>query len=180
MSDISDDIKREARAQTASVSHNRALRLSAFHILLCCRAGPCETVAAGRDAIATLFTRPGRPAKMIVAKIRSMMPLASIQPHRPGQLALVLDANMIEATPSITKNTMRIKVSERTALRDERPPETRRLAHPEGGDQTDDSADEKEPAIQDLDCERGDLRNSDCGQTAISGAVRPPGSASYG
>src|SRR6202023_4084965 len=49
--------------------------------------------------------------------------------------------------------------------RDERPPETRRLAHPEGGDQTDDSADEKEPAIQYFDCERGDGRNSAGGKT---------------
>jgi hypothetical protein len=49
--------------------------------------------------------------------------------------------------------------------RDERPPETRRLAHPEGGDQTDDSADEEEPAIQDFDCERGNRRNNDGGQT---------------
>ena len=51
---------------------------------------------------------------MIAAKIRSMMPLASIQPHRPDSSRLCPSANMIEATPSITKNTMRIKVSERT------------------------------------------------------------------
>ena len=48
--------------------------------------------------------------------------------------------------------------------RNERPPETRRLAHPEGGDQADDSADEKEPAKQDLDRERSDGRNNDGGQ----------------
>src|ERR1700730_10121384 len=59
---------------------------------------------------------PGRPAKMIVAKIRSMMPLASIQPHRPDSSRLCSSANIIEATPSITKNTMRTKVSERTPL----------------------------------------------------------------
>jgi hypothetical protein len=39
------------------------------------------------------------------------------------------------------------------------------LAHLKGGDQTDDSADEKEAAIQDFDCERGDRRNKDGGQT---------------
>ena len=59
---------------------------------------------------------PGRPARMIAAKIRSMMPLASIQPHRPDSSRLCSSANMIEATPSITKNTMRTKVSERTPL----------------------------------------------------------------
>src|SRR3984893_12739447 len=59
---------------------------------------------------------PGRPAKMIVAKIRSMMPLASIQPHRRDSSRLCSSANIIEATPSITKNTMRTKVSERTPL----------------------------------------------------------------
>src|ERR1700704_1455832 len=69
---------------------------------------------------------------------------------------------MIEATPSITKNAMSTKVSERTPLNghnrstiptaipriaetsDHQKPGA--LAHPEGGDQTDDSADEKEPA----------------------------------
>jgi hypothetical protein len=59
---------------------------------------------------------PGRPVRMIVAKIRSMMPLASIQPHRPDSSRLCSSANMIEAMPSITKNAMRIKVSERTPL----------------------------------------------------------------
>jgi hypothetical protein len=39
------------------------------------------------------------------------------------------------------------------------------LAHPEGGDQTDDSTDEKEPAIQNFDRERGDRRNNYGGQT---------------
>src|SRR3984893_10176211 len=58
-----------------------------------------------------------------------------------------------------------VRIVDLKALEGDRPPETRRLAHPEGGDQTDDSADEKEPAIQDLDCERGDRRNNDGGQT---------------
>jgi hypothetical protein len=49
--------------------------------------------------------------------------------------------------------------------RDERPSETRRSAHPEGGDSAGDSADEKEPANQNLDCQRCDRRNSDGGQT---------------
>src|ERR1019366_10355858 len=44
---------------------------------------------------------PGRPARMIAAKIKSMMPLASIQPHRPESSRLCSSANMIEATPSI-------------------------------------------------------------------------------
>src|ERR1019366_5099350 len=43
----------------------------------------------------------GRPARMIAAKIKSMMPLASIQPHRPESSRLCSSANMIEATPSI-------------------------------------------------------------------------------
>ena len=52
-----------------------------------------------------------------------------------------------------------------------RPSETA-MCHPaegqqrvRGGDQTDDSADQKEPAIQDFDRERGDRRNNDGGQT---------------
>ena len=48
--------------------------------------------------------------------IRSMMPLASIQPHHPDSSRLCSSANIIEATPSITKYTMRTKVSERTPL----------------------------------------------------------------
>ena len=39
------------------------------------------------------------------------------------------------------------------------------MAHPEAGDQADESADEKEPAKQDLDRERSDARNNDGGQT---------------
>ena len=49
--------------------------------------------------------------------------------------------------------------------RDERPPETRHSAHPEGGDPAGNSADEKEPANQNLDCQRCYRRNSDGGQT---------------
>jgi hypothetical protein len=44
------------------------------------------------------------------------MPLASIQPHRPDSSRLCSSANIIEATPSITKNTMRTNVRERTPL----------------------------------------------------------------
>jgi len=74
---------------------------------------------------------------------------------------------------------MRTKVSERRRSmarqqhdtdrnsEDRRTSDTRnpRMAHPEAGDQADESADEKEPAKQDLDRERSDARNNDGGQT---------------
>jgi hypothetical protein len=122
----------------------------------------CSAIAISASIPIAQTAGPGRPAKMIAAMIRSMMSLASIQPHRPDSSRLCSSANIIEATPSITKNTMRTKAKREDAAqrpqqehdtdrnskdrRDERQPETRRLAHPEGGDQTDDSADEKEPA----------------------------------
>jgi hypothetical protein len=45
-----------------------------------------------------------------------MMPLANIQPHRPDSSRSWSSANIIEATRSITKNTMRTNISERTPL----------------------------------------------------------------
>jgi Phage integrase, N-terminal SAM-like domain len=89
--------------QKARSAPTAKLRLAALRHILMPTSSPIAQAAV-----------PGRPAKMIVAKIRSMMPLASIQPHRPDSSRLCLSANMIEATPSITKNTMSTKVSERT------------------------------------------------------------------
>jgi hypothetical protein len=42
-----------------------------------------------------------------VAKIRSMMPLASIQPHRPDSSRLCSSANIIDATPGADIRTWR-------------------------------------------------------------------------
>ena len=54
---------------------------------------------------------PGNPAKMIAARMRSMMPLVSIQPHRPERSFLCSSAYMIVTTPSIVKNTINNRVS---------------------------------------------------------------------
>ena len=59
---------------------------------------------------------PGSPAKMTAARIRSTMPLASMKPQRPDNSRLCSSAYMIEATPSIVKNTMSTKVSDSTPL----------------------------------------------------------------
>src|SRR5262249_7707787 len=55
---------------------------------------------------------PGSPPQMIAARMRSMMPLTSIQPQRPDSSFLCSSAYMIERTPSMMKNTISSKVSE--------------------------------------------------------------------
>src|SRR5260221_2421434 len=42
---------------------------------------------------------PGSPVKIIAARIKSMMPLTSIQPHRPDSSGLCSRTNITEATP---------------------------------------------------------------------------------
>src|SRR5271170_6596225 len=56
-------------------------------------------------------------------------------------------AYMIEAMPSIMKNA--ISTSDGDDGRDKRPPEPRRSAGPERGDQSDDSSDQEYPADDD-------------------------------
>src|SRR5216684_3204200 len=58
----------------------------------------------------------GSPARMMTARIRSMMPLTSIQAQRPVSSFLCSSAYMIEATPSMTKNTISSRVSETAPL----------------------------------------------------------------
>src|SRR5262245_11499409 len=55
---------------------------------------------------------PGKPPQMMAAKMRSMMPLISIQPHRPESSFLCSNAYRIESTPSMMKNAIRSNVSE--------------------------------------------------------------------
>ena len=59
---------------------------------------------------------PGRPIKIKVARMRSTMPLASIQPQRPESWLRCSSANMIEAMPSNMKKTISTKVSENTPV----------------------------------------------------------------
>src|SRR5262249_2414169 len=66
---------------------------------------------------------PGSPAQMMAARMRSMMPLISIQPHFPDSSFLCSSAYIIESTPSMMKNTIRSRVSE-TAPRTGHPNKT--------------------------------------------------------
>src|SRR5262245_58191724 len=59
---------------------------------------------------------PGSPIRIMPARMRSMMPLASIQPHRPDSSFLCSSAYMIESTPSMMKNTISSSVSDMAPL----------------------------------------------------------------
>jgi hypothetical protein len=52
-------------------------------------------------------TVAGRPIRIIEAKDKSTIPLASIQPHRPDNSRRCSSANMIVAKPSNTKKAVR-------------------------------------------------------------------------
>ena len=59
---------------------------------------------------------PGSPVQIKAARMRSMMPLTSIQTQRLERSFLCSNAYMIEATPSMMKNTISSSVSETTPL----------------------------------------------------------------
>ena len=120
---------------------------------------------------------PGSPVKMMKASNRSTMPLTIIQVQRPVSSFLCSSAYMIDATPSMVKNTISSKVSDMAPRigqpnsidpgddakdrRQQRPPEAGRVAHHEGGDQAYDAADEEQPAEQDRDRDRRNHRHQD-------------------
>src|SRR5215469_11461314 len=95
--------------------------------------GPCYAALRAASAMAIIADPPnniliptskpsaqvadsGRPAKMMPARMRSTMPLASIQPQRPDNRARCSNANISVAMPSTMKNAISTSVSETVPL----------------------------------------------------------------